>query len=319
MAIFHLSSQIIKRSEGRSAVACAAYRSGEALHDEREGTTFKFQRSDRVVHSDIIAPDFATEPWATDRAQLWNSLEAVEKRKDAQLAKEIEVALPNGLPKRLQIELLKGWIEENFTQKGFIADFNIHHAPIGKPDNDHSHVMTTLRAIDPETGGWKKTKDRTFLDKTTDIELLRASWAKHVNSALEKAGIDDERVDHRSHKRRGITDVQPGLHVGYTGQGIEARGGRSWRADLNRQIRETNRILEDIKARAVATYRDLANRLASTSKKQEAAPAPIAAKPAPTIPATMPPPVIPADEAEKRKKAARIAAWTQQGGGGIGG
>jgi hypothetical protein len=312
MAIFHLSSQIIKRDDGRSAVACAAYRAGEELYDERYGKPQTFQREDRVVSSEIISPAFA-KPWATDRAQLWNSLETIELRKKAQLAKEIEVALPNDLTLKQQRELLAGWVDEHFTQKGIVADVNIHRAPIGADYyNDHAHVMAPLRGIDPETGNWKKCKERSFLDKKTELEQLRASWAAHVNSALKKAGIDDQQVDHRSHKRRGITDVQPGIHEGYAAQGIEKRGGRSWRADLNRQIRQTNqRILAEIKAKAVATYRaftkGLAQKLAAdaigleltpaaqtpAAKKPEPVPAPIEAKPEPTRLPAMPPQMRP--------------------------
>ncbi len=332
MAIFHLSSQIIKRSDKkadnpRSTVACASYRACEDLRDELYGKTYSFARQDRLAHSEIVAPEFA-KPWASDRGQLWNTLEAVERRSDAQLATEIEVGLPHELPKRLQRELLLGWIDEHFTKKGFVADFNIHHAPIGKPDNDHCHIMIPLRAIDPETGDFRKTKDRqdsrTGFREARDaqIELLRASWATHVNAALGKDGIDDQRVDHRSHERRGIAEVEPGIHVGYAGQGIEERGGRSWRADINRQIRETNRqILERIKAGIAASYRDFTDMLTPASKKQEP-PAPIVAKPEPVRPPTMPPPRIPETdvEAEKRKKAAREAAWRHhQGGDGVGG
>jgi hypothetical protein len=293
MAIFHLSSQIIKRSEGRNAVACAAYRAGEALHEEREGETFKFQRQDRVVSSEIIAPAFAN-PWATDRNQLWNSLEAIELRKKAQLAKEIEVALPNDLTLKQQRELLAGWVDEHFTQKDIVADVNIHRAPIGaKYYNDHAHIMGPLRGIDPETGDWKKCKERPFLDKQAELEMLRASWARHVNVALEKAGIDDQQVDHRSHKRRGITDVQPGIHVGYAAQGIEKRGGHSWRAALNRQIHQHNRrILEEIKARATQAANAVTRAATWLARSPgETAPKP-AQKPVPK-PVLQPPPMRP--------------------------
>jgi ATP-dependent exoDNAse (exonuclease V) alpha subunit len=322
MAIFHLNRQVIKRSKDRSTVACASYRSGEELHDELRGKTFKFKRQDRVRDAYIIAPANA-QPWAKDRTQLWNGLEAVERRKDAQLATELTVALPNELPTRVQKEILAGFIHEHYTSKGFIADVAIHHSPIGKPDNDHAHIMTPLRAIDPDTGEWRKTKDRAesrtaFADnRDADIEALRASWASHVNSILKREDIAD-RIDHRSHKDRGITNVEPGIHVGYVHQAIEERGGRSWRADLNRQIRQTNqRILAEIKARAVAWLGLDRTPAAQTPapEKQEPAQAPIAAKPEPIKP-PMPPPTIPDVEAEKRKKAALRAAWLQQGGGG---
>jgi hypothetical protein len=290
MAIFHLKSQIIKRSDGRSAVASAAYRSGDKLYDERLGRNQKSGRRDRVASSEIIAPDYA-QPWAKNRFYLWNSLEAVEKRKDAQLAKDIEVALPNELSLRQQKELLAAWINEHFTQKGFVVDVNIHCSPIGKTDNDHAHVMSPLRAIDPDTGEWRKTKDRQeskggFKDtQSADIEILRASWAKHVNAALQKAGYEDRQVDHRSNRARGI-ETEPTIHEGYASQAIEARGGHSWRAEFNRQIRKTNQqILAEIKAKATqaanavkraatANFRELAQRLARSPAETAPKPAP---------------------------------------------
>jgi ATP-dependent exoDNAse (exonuclease V) alpha subunit len=329
MAIFHLSKKIISRSEGRSAVACASYRAGEKLHDERLGRSFRFKREDRVEASWITAP--ANAKWAEDRSLLWNSLEAVEKRKDAQLASELTVALPHELPRRLQKELLVGFVDEHFTKKGLVVDVNLHTVPIGQPYNDHAHLMSPLRAIDPETGGWKKTKDRSFFDKKVEIADLRASWAKHVNSALEKAECS-ERVDHRSNKDRGIDEL-PTVHEGYAAQGIEARGGRSWRMALNRQIREKNLFLVDLKARAAATVGQFARKLGTTlglelspaaqapsSKKKEPAPAPIEVKPAQANPPPgMPPPKIIDAEAEKRKKAAHQAAMRHFQGGGVGG
>jgi ATP-dependent exoDNAse (exonuclease V) alpha subunit len=294
------------------------------------------KREDRVAHAEIIAPTFAPE-WVSDRAQLWNSVEANERRKDAQLSREFQIALPHELPLRLQRELLSGWVREQITPLGLIADAVIHRTPIGDEQNDHAHVMTTFRSID--TGGsWSKTKDRpTITQRKEQLEQWRSSWATHVNAALEKAGYDDRQIDHRSNARRGI-EALPTIHVGYAAQGIEKRGGRSWRADLNRQIRQTNqRILAEIKARAIAAYRDLANKVAQklatdqigleltpaaptpAPKKQEPAPAPIAAKPQPTKPPEMPPPAISDVEAE-RKKVANRAAWHQHdGGGGVGG
>lgn len=336
MPIFHLQSQIIGRKDDRSSVACAAYRSGETLHDEKKGVSFKFQREDRVAHKEIIAPEYAKD-WASDRSKLWNSLEAFEKRKDAQLAQEINGALPNNVPKRLQREMLLGWVDENFTSKGFAVDLVIHHAPIGKPDNDHFHAMVPLRAFDPETGDWRKTKDRadsrtSFAQLQSDeTKKLRASWTKHVNAIMEREGIEG-RIDHRSHKDREL-DVLPSIHEGRASREIEARGEYSDRVAHNREVRQINqRILEEIKARAIQAGNAVKRAAAAigigftpatqaqTPKKPEAAPAPIAAKPQPTRQPEMPPPVIPDDEAEKRKKAAHRAAWIQRGGGGgIGG
>ncbi len=269
MAIYHCKRQIIKRSAEKSTVASAAYRSGEELYDEREQETKKSGLKDRVVSSWITAPDYAGS-WANDRCRLWNSLEAFEKRKDAQLAIEIECALPHELSLRQQKELIAGFVDEHFTQQGRVVDVNIHAAPRGKTPNTHFHAMGPIRGIDPQTGEWRKTKDRqdsrtAFKDnRDAELEALRASWASHVNASLEKAGYQEHeaRVDHRSNKDRNI-DALPGIHVGYAGQGIEARGGHSWRAEHNRQIQQHNRILEQIKARVTQA--------ANTAKRAAAA------------------------------------------------
>jgi hypothetical protein len=306
MAIYHCKRQIIKRSAEKSTVASAAYRSGEELYDEREQETKKSGLKDRVVSSWITAPDYAGS-WANDRCRLWNSLEAFEKRKDAQLAIEIECALPHELSLRQQKELIAGFVDEHFTQQGRVVDVNIHAAPRGKTPNTHFHAMGPIRGIDPQTGEWRKTKDRqdsrtAFKDnRDAELEALRASWASHVNASLEKAGYQEHeaRVDHRSNKDRNI-DALPGIHVGYAGQGIEARGGHSWRAEHNRQIQQHNRILEQIKAKA--TQAANAIKRAATAKYQELAqlargrPADTAPKPAPKLappPVLQPPPMRP--------------------------
>jgi hypothetical protein len=278
MAIFHLSTKMIGRSEGRSAVACASYRAGEKLLDERLGRSFEFKRQDRVAHTEIIAPAFAPE-WVHDRAKLWNSVEAAERRKDAQLSREFQVALPHELPLRLQKELIANWVREQLTPLGVVADVAIHKAPLGANPNDHFHLMSTTRSIEAD-GSWSKTKDRT-LNSKEQHEQWRASWAEHCNSALAKAGYEDRQIDHRSHKRRGI-ETLPTIHEGYAAQGIEARSGNSWRAAFNRQIHQRNRqILEQIKARATkaaAKVREITKGLADQLAR---GPAETVPKPAP--------------------------------------
>jgi hypothetical protein len=339
MAIFHLERQIIKRSAERSTVACAAYRSGETLYDERQADTKKSGDPERVVSTWITAPDFAGS-WATDRSQLWNCLEAAEKRKDAQLAVEIECALPHEMSLRQQKELIAGFVDEHFTQLGRVADVAIHAATKGKTPNTHFHVMGPLRLIDPETGDFRKTKDRQdsktafTADRDAELEALRASWAAHVNRALEKAGYEDRKVDHRSHKDRGLEEL-PGIKEGYAARGIEARGGLSWRAEHNRQIRQRNQILAQIKARATQAanaakraaaaiadgFQQFARGPGETVPKSspKPAPPPVWQPPPMRKPDKLqdePRPVVADVEAEKRKKAAHEAAWRQQGGGG---
>ena len=98
MAIYHLHGKVFSRSKGHSAVASAAYRAGECLQDERANKEQDYTRKGGVVHKEIIAPDNA-QAWAQDRGALWNKVEATERRKDSQLAREIEVAIPRELPR----------------------------------------------------------------------------------------------------------------------------------------------------------------------------------------------------------------------------
>ncbi|MGO9719245.1 MAG: MobA/MobL family protein, partial [Methylocella sp.] len=97
MAIYHFSAKVIQRAAGRSAVAAAAYRAAARLFDERLGRTFNYSAKAGVIHSEILLPDGAPGRWL-DRVILWNEVEAFERRKDAQLAREVELALPRELP-----------------------------------------------------------------------------------------------------------------------------------------------------------------------------------------------------------------------------
>src|SRR3546814_2973217 len=82
MAIYHFSAKVISRANGSSAVASAAYRAAEQLHDDRLGRTPDFSNKAGVVHSDILLPDGAPER-LNDRKTLRNEVEAGEKRSEA--------------------------------------------------------------------------------------------------------------------------------------------------------------------------------------------------------------------------------------------
>ena len=125
MAIFHFSAKVIGRSSGRSAVAAAAYRAGERLHDERIDRDHDFTNKAGVLHSEVMLPKDAPEGFA-DRTTLWNAVEAAEKRKDAQLAREVEFALPRELAKKDNIKLARAFVAAEFVEKGMIADLNVH-------------------------------------------------------------------------------------------------------------------------------------------------------------------------------------------------
>lgn len=154
MAIYHLSVKIISRSKGRSAVASAAYRAGEKLHDLREDKTHDYSRKSGVIHREVITPDGAPE-WATQREVLWNRVEASEKRKDSQLAREVEIALPRELSTEARAQLVRSFVQDEFTNKGMIADVAIHNPEASDgQENPHAHIMLTMRHLDDwEFGG----------------------------------------------------------------------------------------------------------------------------------------------------------------------
>lgn len=193
MAIYHLSAKVISRAGGRSSVAAAAYRSGGRLHDVRQDLAHDYSRKGGVVHAEIMAPENAPD-WMHDRDRLWNAVEAVEKRKDAQLAREIEVALPRELDRGARLELLRGFVERAFVDRGMIADIAVHEGKArdghGQP---HAHIMLTMRELTGEGFG-KKARDW----NAPDLLLgWREAWARDANAALERAGRS-ERIDHRS-------------------------------------------------------------------------------------------------------------------------
>ena len=272
IAIFHCPIQIIKRSVGRSAVAAAAYRSGEKLVNEWDGMTHDFTRKGGIVHKEIMLPTHAP-PEFSDRATLWNSVEQIEKSSDAQLAREIEVALPVELSRAEQLALVRAFVKDNFVDAGMCADFALHDKGDGNP---HAHIMLTIRPLKPDgrwgpkcrkvydldsngdcipdgKGGWKNHReDTTDWNKRENAEKWRAAWAAYANRALEAAGRP-ERIDHRSYKRQGIEQI-PTVHMGVAASQMERRGIQTEKGDINRQIAADNKLLKEIKARITRIY-----------------------------------------------------------------
>lgn len=238
MAIFHFSAKVIGRSSGRSAVAAAAYRSGERLHDERIDRTHDFTNKAGVLHSEVMLPKGAPEAFA-DRATLWNAVEAAEKRKDAQLAREVEFALPRELPKKDNIKLAREFVKAEFVERGMIADLNVHW-DIGEDGKakPHAHVMLTMREIGREVtkdGFGAKVRD---WNKTALIEQWRERWADHVNRALAERDIDT-RIDHRSLEAQGIA-LEPQDKIGPAASRIGGRGLEAERIEEHRAIAQRN-------------------------------------------------------------------------------
>lgn len=230
MAIYHLSMKIISRSSGYSAVASAAYRSGSLMLDERTGLTHDYTRKSGVAEAVILTP--ATAPaWCTNRAELWNAVEKAERRKNSQLAREIELAIPRELPQDAARETVLAFVRENFVSQGMIADVAFHHMD---KTNPHAHIMLTTRAIGP-AGFSGKVRD---WNDRTHAETWRASWADHANRALANAGYQEE-IDHRSYERQGL-EKTPGIHLGKSACAMETRGIETERGEQNRLINRLN-------------------------------------------------------------------------------
>ena len=230
MAIYHLSMKIISRNSGYSAVASAAYRSGSLMLDERTGLTHDYTRKSGVAEAVILTP--ATAPaWCTNRAELWNAVEKAERRKNSQLAREIELAIPHELPQDAARETVLAFVRENFVSQGMIADVAFHHMD---KTNPHAHIMLTTRAIGP-AGFSGKVRD---WNDRTHAETWRASWADHANRALANAGYQEE-IDHRSYERQGL-EKTPGIHLGKSACAMETRGIETERGEQNRLINRLN-------------------------------------------------------------------------------
>jgi len=285
MAIFHLSAKVVSRSGGRSAVAAAAYRSGGVLRDERSGDEHNYSRKGGVVHAEILAPETAPD-WMRDRSQLWNAVERVEKRKDAQLAREVEVSLPRELSRDARIDLLRAFVAEQFVARGMIADIAVHEGRArdggGQP---HAHVMLTMRNLTGEGFG-PKNRDWNAPDILQD---WRSAWAREANAALERAGFQ-ERIDHRSleiqreeareaanrarvageasraeqeEARAASLDREPQPKLGPFAAQLEKQGVASERGDELRAVEARNRFRQQ----ARELQRELASQIAEMTRQ----------------------------------------------------
>ena len=263
-------------------MAAAAYRSGEKLVNEWDGLTHDYTRKGGVVHTEIMLPAHAP-PEFQDRSTLWNSVEEIEKSSTAQLAREIEVALPVELSRAEQLALVRAYVKDNFVNAGMCADFAIHDKGTGNP---HAHIMLTMRPLKEDgtwgakcrkvydldgqgqripdgKGGWKSHReDTTDWNQRSNAEKWRAAWAGYTNRALEAAGRP-ERIDHRSYKRQGVDKI-PSVHMGPAASQMERRGIQTEKGNINREIAADNKLLKEIKARITRLY--------NWSKEQSAQP-----------------------------------------------
>lgn len=237
MASYHCSIKPVSRGAGRSGTAATAYRAGVCLSDERTGEIHDYTRKQGVEHAELVLPSGVD----IDRERLWNAAESAEKRKDARVAREFELALPSELTADQRRELAIDYAKSIVEQYGVAADVAIHEPNRrGDQRNHHAHILITTRAITPDGLGAKtdlEQEDKALRAQgkgtgREQIEALREAWATRCNIALERAG-HQERVSHKSLEAQGI-DREPTSHLGPVATAMERRGERSDRGDLNR-------------------------------------------------------------------------------------
>lgn len=270
MAIFHCQIKIISRGKGKTATAAAAYRSGTKIVDDEFGKTHDYTRKGGVAFSEILLCVNALSKYS-DRQILWNEVQKIEKQKNAQLCREVEVALPIEFSRNEQIEVVREYIKKNFTDKGMIADWSLHDKSDGNP---HAHILLTMRPLKPNGEWGAKRKDRYALDEngnkipiidvltnkqkigaggrkmwerisvpTTDwndqtkAEEWRKSWADICNEHLK----GQAHIDHRSYARQGKKQL-PTIHEGYVARKIAKSGRHSNIISYNQQVRQHNAL-----------------------------------------------------------------------------
>lgn len=282
MSIYHCSIKNISRSSGRSAVACAAYRSGEELEDVETGITHDYRKKTGIAFAEIFLCKNAPERFQ-NREELWNEVEKIEKAADARLAREIEVAIPRELSLEEMKNLVAGYAKM-LTEEGMCVDAAIHL----KVGNPHAHLLCTTRKIKAD-GTWDQKEKKVYaldefgnkipvIDQETreqkigargrriwkrvtvaanDLnakengEKWRKMWSEHCNAYLEP----EQQIDHRSYERQGKKDVIPTIHEGYAAREMEKRGKLAERCEINREIAAANRDIKAILAEPEPDHR----------------------------------------------------------------
>ena len=282
MSIYHCSIKNISRSSGRSAVACAAYRSGEELEDVETGITHDYRKKTGIAFAEIFLCKNAPERFQ-NREELWNEVEKIEKAADARLAREIEVAIPRELSLEEMKNLVAGYAKM-LTEEGMCVDAAIHL----KVGNPHAHLMCTTRKIKAD-GTWDQKEKKVYaldefgnkipvIDQETreqkigargrriwkrvtvaandlnakeNVEKWRKMWSEHCNAYLEP----EQQIDHRSYERQGKKDMIPTIHEGYAAREMEKRGQLAERCEINREIAAANRDIKAILAEPEPDHR----------------------------------------------------------------
>lgn len=274
MAIYHCSISNVSRAKGSSSCATLSYISADKVYEERTAQTYSYGRAERVLEVGTLIPENAPEEYRNPSV-LFNSIENYEKAENARTAKKIEVALPRELDLAEQKQIVEDYIRENLIKEGYCATYAIHNDKDN--NNPHAHILVANRQINKkgewgskrkmeyaldekgeriprldENGQQKTDKngrkqwvrinvEQNPLDKKEFLERLREGWAKECNRHLEP----EQQIDHRSYETQGKDQI-PTIHEGYASREIEARGGISERAEINRDIREKNSLIKQL-------------------------------------------------------------------------
>lgn len=256
MEVISLHIDIISRRTGRSAIQMAAYCSRDKLYSDYTGKSYDYTDRQDLVYHEIILPDYAPDTFRNSEV-LWNSVEKIEKSKNARLARTVIIALPKELSHSSHIQMVRQYAQEFFVQQGMCADISIHDKGDGNP---HAHILLTTRSLDRD-GKWMcKQRKNYLLDKngnrvrdsvtrqyklgrsikTTDwdeperVEEWRKGWARVCQSWFERCGISKE-ITHISYARQGL-DREPTIHLGARVKALEDRGLLTDRSKKNRDI-----------------------------------------------------------------------------------
>ena len=283
MAIYHFSVKNISRAQGRSAVACAAYRSGEKLIDERQGKEQDYTKKTGVEFTKIYAP-IGTNAELLERGQLWNAVEKTERRKDANLAREFEIALPQELNKEEREKLVDELCNKIVERHNVIVDAAIHapHTDSGSDErNYHAHIMFTGRHIDLETGDFAAKKNRDFNKENSSetVQKWREDFADMTNAHLMRAGHLFSSVDHRSYAAQGL-DKEATAHEGSAVTKLRRLGIDTEISLSNDAIKQRNaerhnlpKLIEGLEQEIIASERIIA-KLEQQQAEQRTAAAP---------------------------------------------
>ena len=276
MSIYSCNISNVSRAKGSSACATLAYVSADKVREDRTGELYQYGRSERVIEVKTILPESAPEEYQ-DPKKLFNAIENFEKASNARTAKKIMVALPKEFDLEKQKEVLENFIKGNITAENYACTYAIHADKENK--NPHAHILIANRQLNnkgewstksrkeyaldekgeripqlDETGEqklgkrneklWKRVSVQVNpLDKKETLKNLREQWAFECNKHLAQ----DKQIDHRSYERQG-REEEPTIHEGAAARKIEQRGGVSELCQQNREIKQRNKLLQQIKA-----------------------------------------------------------------------